>query len=98
MTKLNSSSLEQLGEIFYSIPKIVSKEIDGNQFITITFDEEKVKAGFGMTTFSGRHIIPMMKLIEGTHFVNSITTVVHKTTLRTDILICENSAREDIEN
>ena len=98
MTKLNSSKIEQLGKIFYSVPKIVSNTIDGNQFITITFDEEKVSKGFGMITFAGRHIIPMMKLIEDTHFVNSITTSVYKTTLRTQILIVENSAREDIEN
>jgi hypothetical protein len=95
MTKLNSSSLEQLGEIFYAKPEIVSKQIEGNQFITIVFDEKKVEKGFGMTTFAGRHIIPMMKLIEGTHFVNSITTTVHKTKLQTEILICENTAREE---
>ena len=43
MTKLNSSSLEQLGEIFYAKPEIVSKQIEGNQFITIVFDEKKVE-------------------------------------------------------
>lgn len=102
MTKLNSSTVEQLGGIFFNKTKIVSKEIDGSQFITIHLEEEgkdkEIKKGFGTTTISGSHIIPMMKIIEGTHFVNSITTVVYKKKISTDILICENSAREDIEN
>ncbi len=95
MTKLNSSALEQLGEIFYKQPEIVEKEIEGNQYITLMFEAKEVSKGFGMTTFAGRHITPMMKLIEGTHFVNSITTTVHRKKIQTEILIVENSAREE---
>ena len=75
-----------------------SKMIKGNEYILIKMPMEKVVKGFAMVTFGGTRLNNLEKLIEKTHFINSITTVLFDKELQTQILICSNDARKDGED
>ena len=92
--------VEQLETNFFSFVRdasISSKMIDGNEYITIKMPAEKVKKGFAVISLGGSRLSKLEKLIEKTHFINSITTVLFDKDLQTQILICSNGARKNGE-
>lgn len=94
-----SSMLEELEECFFMENlSVSSKMVKGSEYITIQMPANKVAKGFAMVGLGGHHLRAIQKVIEGTHFINSITTVLHDKKLATEILICSNSAKENNEN
>jgi hypothetical protein len=100
MNTTTTTMVEQLETKFFFIKGVSmsSKMIKGNEYISIKLPMEKVVKGFAMVTFGGTRLNKLEKLIEKTHFVNSITTILYNKELQTQILICSNGARKDGED
>ena len=101
MNTVSTTMVEQLEANFISFARGVSmssKMIKGNEYISVKMPAEKVSKGFAMVTLGGSRLSRLEKLIEKTHFVNSITTILYNKELQTQILICSNGARKDGED
>ena len=98
MSTTITTMVEQLETNFFSFNvSISSKMIEGNEYISIKMPAEKVKKGFAVVSLGGSRLSKLEKLIEKTHFINSITTVLYNKDLQTQILICSNGARKNGE-